>query len=178
MDLSEAFYYDESSPSCLRWKVDRYGGRYRAIKVVSAGDVAGSLCDGNEYYRVTFQCKQLKVHKIIAAILGIEVPKGYVIDHIDGNPSNNKVENFRVVLQKTNTRNQKMRTTNTSGVTGVYKRYKDGVHVAWAAQIAIDGGKKSRGFSLNKYPNAFELACACRDKFLKDNPDYAERHGT
>jgi len=178
MNFDEIFYYDETSPSCLRWKIDRYGGRDYKIKKVSAGDIAGSVCEGNEYYRLTYQCKQLKVHKIIVSLFNMEVPEDCDIDHVDGNPLNNKIGNLRVVSHRKNMRNQGMRTTNTSGVTGVHPRFKDGYQVAWVADIRTDNGRKTRNFSTNKYSNAFELACECRDKFLESIPEYSDRHGT
>jgi len=42
-----------------------------------------------------------------------------VIDHIDGNKSNNKIENLRSATKAENSANQKIRTTNTSGMKGV-----------------------------------------------------------
>lgn len=41
-----------------------------------------------------------KVH----SVLGIEVPEGYVIDHLDGNTFNNQRSNFEVVTRAENTR--------------------------------------------------------------------------
>ena len=42
-EFAKHFYYDETSPSCLRWKVDRYGGKGYNIKKISQGDIAGSI---------------------------------------------------------------------------------------------------------------------------------------
>lgn len=44
------------------------------------------------------------------------------IDHIDGNKSNNIITNLRSVTGVENCKNCKMKNTNTSGITGVYKR--------------------------------------------------------
>ena len=39
-EFDEVFYYDETSPSGLRWKVDRF--KNKGAKLFSAGDVAGN----------------------------------------------------------------------------------------------------------------------------------------
>ena len=41
------------------------------------------------------------------------------IDHIDGNPVNNRIENLRLVTRSQNQHNQKIPKNNTSGVKGV-----------------------------------------------------------
>ena len=40
IDFSKYFAYDETSPSCLRWIVDRFSGRNMSIKHISKGDVS------------------------------------------------------------------------------------------------------------------------------------------
>lgn len=58
-------------------------------------------------------------------------PSG-VIDHIDGDPSNNAINNLRDVKQSTNTKNNKISKNNTSGYPGVYLNKRTG---KWAVQI-------------------------------------------
>lgn len=71
-----------------------------------------------------------------------QIPMDMQIDHQDGNPSNNKFENFRMVSNKVNTRNQKVRSSNASGYVGVSwnKQYNK-----WRARIVIDGKDKYLG---------------------------------
>lgn len=45
------------------------------------------------------------IHKVIYVAFNGEVPKGYEIDHIDGNKTNNKLENLRCVTHKENCSN-------------------------------------------------------------------------
>ncbi|AHN83416.1 HNH endonuclease [Escherichia phage Bp4] len=61
------------------------------------------------------------------------IPKGMQIDHLDHNRVNNLLSNFRLVDSRTNTRNQKKRVTNSSGVTGVYWHKRDSI---WYAAIS------------------------------------------
>lgn len=41
------------------------------------------------------------------------------IDHIDGNPENNRIENLRLVTQKENNKNRKLHRNNKTGLHGV-----------------------------------------------------------
>lgn len=177
VDYNDYFYYDETSPSCLRWKVNIYGGAWYKIIVAKKDSVAGSISKNNEYYRVTFNRKQLKVHKIIYAMF-YGSHEGYDIDHEDRNLLNNKIANLRAVKHRVNSRNQKKRSSNTSGVTGVYPKYKDGVLCAWVADIRFNSGRVSKSFSVQKYKNAFELACEYRKELMLREPEYHETHGT
>ena len=75
------------------------------------------------------------IHRIIYTMHNPDFDQSLSIDHIDGNPLNNKIENLRAVTHKQNLRNQKLRNTNTSGVMGVYKHGDD----SWTARIKVDG---------------------------------------
>lgn len=56
-------------------------------------------------------------------VLDMEPKKDVVIDHIDGNPMNNKKSNLRVCTQTENSLNKKSMSNNTSGFIGIsYKK--------------------------------------------------------
>ena len=74
------------------------------------------------------------VHRIIYLMHNPDFDQSLCIDHIYGNPRNNKIENLRAVTHKQNLRNQKRRNTNTSGVMGVYKHGE-----RWRVRIKVDG---------------------------------------
>ena len=57
-------------------------------------------------------------HRLIFMMFHGYLPKK--IDHIDGNPSNNKIENLRKVTQVQNLQNSKLSKNNTSGCKNVY----------------------------------------------------------
>jgi len=73
----------------------------------------------NGYLYVSVNGKRLLVHRVIYAMHYGYWPK--YVDHIDGNPLNNKIQNLRSVDAKLNTKNSKKRVDNTSGCTGVYQ---------------------------------------------------------
>lgn len=66
-----------------------------------------------------------------------------VIDHRDGNPANNRIENLREASQSQNQGNRRRPSSNTSGYKGVYWH----AHAQkWAAQIRNSGHKRHLGF--------------------------------
>ena len=80
-----------------------------------------------------------------------DVPDGYVVDHIDGNPRNNTRENLRIVTVRENNQNALKRSHNKSGYKGVYlavtkKKYE--------ARIVVDG----KGRYLGRYDTEAEAA--------------------
>lgn len=69
------------------------------------------------------------------------------VDHIDGNPLNNKKENLRICSNKENSKSQSIRKRNTSGYKGVTW---DKQRSKWKAQITINYKHKSLGFFNSK----------------------------
>lgn len=126
MNWSEYFYYDETSPSCLRWKVKRKG--------VEKDSVAGG-CAGRDYYSVSIKNRKHSIHRIIWELFNGELPNELVIDHIDQNKKNNKIANLRSATRQGNGVNSKLR-LNKSGFRGVYK-YRS----RWCACISPNGNK-------------------------------------
>lgn len=188
MNWNEYFYYDETSPTCLRWKVDRHSGRsYKTVKI-RAGSVAGSNVFKNEVprgSRVMFNWKTLGVHRIIWEMQVGPIPKGKVIDHLDGNPHNNKLENLACKTLGENSRNKKQQHNNTSGVTGVsYMQNGVGNRYVMASCRNLDGTPRVKCFSIDKLGEtlAFEMAVAHRKVMIEElnaqGAGYTERNGT
>jgi hypothetical protein len=61
-------------------------------------------------------------------------PTGFQVDHLDGNPSNNRRENLRLVSNHENQKNRAVPKNNKTGIMGVYK-----VGEKWLASIRVDG---------------------------------------
>lgn len=90
------------------------------------------------------------------------------IDHINGNPEDNRIANLRVVTNAENQRNVKQKRNNTSGVTGVSWHTRGRV---WCASIRTDGRQKHLGqFS------DFDTAVAAR-KAAERECGYHANHG-
>lgn len=182
VNWNDWFYYDETSPSCLRWKVDRYTGGYYSVKNVSAGDVAGSL-NARGYYSVTLGRKKYRVHRIVYELFNGSLD-GIHVDHVNGDRSDNRTVNLRSVDNITNHRNIKKQANNTSGATGVcLRRCKSWDY--WAATwYDLVGKRRFKRFSILKLGNdeAFRLACEYRAKMIAElneqGAGYTDRHGT
>lgn len=187
---SELFYYDETSPSCLRWKYDRRTGKDNRILRKAAGDVAGyksTQVDGYERYVVTVgkgHGTSYLAHRIVMSIAGQKVD-GQDVDHIDGNSLNNVVSNLRFADIKTNARNRKKSPRNTSGVTGVslITCNKTGVP-RWYGFVRKTNGKSTcKSFRVDKLGNdaAFRLACEWRNQMMeqlnREGAGYTDDHG-
>lgn len=115
MKLSDYFYYDPSSPSCLRNKVSRRAARQDMVQ--------GTL--GNRgYWQVRLLGERFVQHRIVWELHFGPIPEGSVIDHIDRDKSNNRIENLRCTSQSSNMTNQPQR--NSSGHKGVYQNQASG----------------------------------------------------
>ena len=181
----DKFIYDESSPTCLRHKFSRY---LNGAELVKAGTPAGYLrYNKNGIARnscVSMGRKQVYLHRVVYMLHYNNIPDGYVIDHIDGNPHNNKISNLRAVLPETNARNVRKLKTNTSGVTGVsLLRYRCG-NTYWRAYWHEDGKMRGKLFNCKIYgcEKAKELAIEFRTmqikRLIENGYNYSERHGT
>ena len=83
----------------------------------------------------------------------LDVPKGYVCDHIDHNGLNNQRNNLRVVTVRQNGQNQ--RTRKTSVYPGVFWNKPNN---KWCARIRVDKKIKHLGYFVNEI-EAFQAYC-------------------
>ncbi len=130
----------------LRWKVKASrNGRSQV------GDVAGTTLSG-PYPTVSVKNRPVRVHRIVYEMcIGGPTPKGMEIDHIDGDPHNNRLSNLRCVSRQENRKNQKERRDNKSGCTGVRPRGNK-----WVAHI----GSRSIQEHLGTFPSYDEAVAA------------------
>lgn len=130
------------------------------------------------YPRVTRGGKTVYVHRLVWEAANGPIPAGMCIDHIDGDRQNNVLSNLRLVSMALNGRNMRMRTSNTSGVCGVYRTTTNG-HLYWKAQwYGADGVKRGRAFSIATLgeEGARGAAIALRTQMVA-GLGYTERHG-
>ena len=91
------------------------------------------------YWVITIDGKHQYAHRLAWIYINGEIPKGMVIDHIDGDGRNNKISNLRVATHRENTRNNRI----VRGKTNVF--FNDGTN-RWLGQIrTIKGVRMSIG---------------------------------
>ena len=148
MTWSEYFIYDTSSPSCLRWKNGKSNGKHLTMKPMDVAGWIGSNNGGGRRWSVTFNRKTKYVHRIIWELFNGPIPEGMVIDHVNGDSLDNKIENLECKTREENMQNKKGCSNNTSGKTGVSIQKKDGLPYFVKAYYFVSGKITVKGFSI------------------------------
>ena len=116
-----------------------------------AGKEAGGI-DQTGYRGVKIYNQTIHAHRIIWCWVHGEWAE--CIDHINGNPLDNRICNLRSVTREINQRNQKLHKSNTSGRAGVsWNRFTQ----KWVAQV----GHRGSSIYLGSYDD-FEVAVIAR----------------
>lgn len=159
--LREAFRYDPSTGK-LYWRESRPLSHFKSVTsqkiwtAVTAGKEAG--CDAKirqtTYRIVKVNGIRTTSHQIIFAM-----EYGFfaeIVDHIDGNGLNNKLDNLRQSCLKSNPKNAKVYSSNTSGLNGV--NWVESIQ-RWQVycNLIIDGVVVKS--STKRYKNIFDAAC-------------------
>ena len=148
--LHELFEYKDGH---LYWKVSR-------SQRVKVGNKAGGVHKPSGYYHIEFNSKKYKGHRLIFLMHHGNLPK--VIDHIDGDKLNNKIENLREATQQQNCYNSGMKKLNTSGVKNVHLHKPTN---KWLVQLMVNGKKKYFGL-YEDLELADLVAQEARDKYF------------
>lgn len=151
------FWKEIKNPSTKNEKI--YNGRFSNKKT--------GWLNSRGYLKINIYKKSLLGHRIIWFLEYGSWPSKD-LDHIDGNPSNNKLDNLREVTKSENLRNCKRRQDNTSGITGVHYNKRQN---QWTACVVLKGKKKHLGTFETK-----EEAINARDLANKDNK-FHNNHG-
>ncbi len=117
----------------------------------NAGNKATSLNKATGYYQILILGRKYSAHRMIWLWYYGKWPD-HQIDHLDGNPANNCIDNLADKTRSENQRNRKRSSRNTSGYPGVcwHKRDK-----CWRAQMKIQGMKTHIG-SFDSPEEAYE----------------------
>ena len=103
--------------------------------------IAGGFHKSTGYFNIEIEKRCFGVHRIIFALLTKSTP--IVVDHCDGNRTNNNIDNLRSASYQQNAFNRATATNNTSGIKGVYWN-KD--KKKWRAHIKIDNKQEHLGY--------------------------------
>lgn len=96
--------------------------------------------DNNKYMRVQIKGVTHYLHRVIFLMLQGYLPE--FLDHIDGNKTNNKIENLRECTRSQNNQNKILSSNSTSGVKGVSWSKASS---KWIAQVGVNGKNRYLG---------------------------------
>jgi hypothetical protein len=140
----------------LYWKV-----KHERVKI---GDKTKPSPNRGGYHRIGIKNKRYLTHRLIYLYHHGYIPKE--IDHIDGNPSNNKIENLREVTHQQNLMNQKSQ----CGCSSIYKGVCwDKQTNKWIVHIKINGKQKHLG----RFKSEINAAKAYNKAAIKFHEEYA-----
>lgn len=172
-EIIQCFTYSETSPSGLLWAVNCGGPVGKQFKI---GQNAGSK-NPRGYFEVRVNKVSYRVHRIIFQMHNplIEMD-GLVIDHIDGNPSNNLIGNLRIVTGAENSRNLNKPKRKDDLPTGVTF---DGRYNLFIARVSDPSRRYDSGMAFlvqkyfkvkdfDSYDEALKAATDCRNFMLEE----------
>lgn len=149
--LKELFIYDPVSGLVVRKKTTSSNAK--------AGSVVGSI-NSNGYLLTKVCGKSLAIHRIVWIYVHGITPQNE-IDHVNGDKTDNRIENLRICSKTENQQNQKLHSDNTSGYHGVSWRKDIG---KWRAQIQVAGKKLMLG-CFDNLPEAIEAHTKAKEKY-------------
>jgi hypothetical protein len=146
--LNNFFYYDETSPSGLRYR--------QATRIKPVGAIAGSK-DHYGYWNVYFRGYTCKVHRIVWVLTHGDINKELYINHIDCNPSNNLLNNLEIVTPAENSQRTVKQKNPLVGIKLV-NVYAHGRYVEyWVCTYKTKSGEAAyKRFKVSKY--GYEVA--------------------
>jgi len=140
---------------------------YSTFNSHQVGKRSGSEKD--RFRRITLFGKPYPEHRLIWALYYKEwPPKEMVIDHINGDPFDNKIDNLRLVTHRENSMNRRLSCNNKSGVIGVHYYAS---REQWQAQITVKGKK----INLGRFDNFDDAVKSRKDAEIKYG--FHENHG-
>jgi hypothetical protein len=145
------------------WKV-RKGGRPQ-WNATYAGKTAGSIkADGRVMIAIgTRKTKLYRAHRLAWLYMTGEWPKDQ-IDHIDGDPTNNRFANLREATCAENQRNRPAQSNGSSGVKGLSWHKAAG---KWHARVTVRGKTENLGLFVEK-ERAIDALIVARNRLHGD----------
>ena len=167
--IKENFYLDKDDIT-VRRKKDGYHGRYKKHDIVEPYTLKGN--NGYDYKGVHIPRTRTSISFpwLLTILRGIDFKDGDVIDHVDGDISNNKRDNLRLVSQRINSHNRKKNKNNTSGYTGIHYNKKARLYMV---RRAIHGKRVYK--SSKTIDGAIKLLNELTELGKMDG--YTDRHG-
>lgn len=137
---------------CYNNKTQRLHWRKRPQSKVNLKKPAGYK-GSHTYWTLNFKGSAYSVHRITYLLFHRSIPDGYVIDHINGNTNDNRIENLRAVPHFANIANCKIVNKN--------KRFtcvKPTSHKTFKTEITWDGERRQLGTFKTPQEAAFRVS--------------------
>jgi len=174
IDFSSILSYDERSPSCLLWKI-------QPAYHIRVGDSAGSVSYNKRYWDVLYKRKHYLAHRVIWCLHFKSIDSSLVVNHINCNPLDNRIENLELCSIKENNQRtslilyNKVSKSNTTGCNGVHRmcsfnKDKTIEYVYYVGCVTVNGKLDRKLFSVSKFGEctAFILAKEWRDSRIQE----------
>ncbi len=157
--------------------------------VTKDNQVTGSFDYGKNGEKKSIRVKLGKTrylaHRVVWVLINGKIDNTLDIDHIDGNPWNNRQENLRLVPKLLNQRNRKRMSNNKTGYNGVgihttatgSGKFNTYVRACW---VDMNGKQIHKDFNIKNFESvedASEFAELYRRMNIEDSTTYTERHG-
>lgn len=136
--------YDEKSPSCLIWKNTK------------SKKPAGYLTEIG-YFSVGLKGKLYYAHRIVWLLHNKDINPDLVIDHIDGNKSNNLIYNLRLTDESVNIRNNPNRSSFMKNI------YWSESEQRFEFGIMLYGSRIRKTFNVKKFETKEQTLQRCLD---------------
>lgn len=192
VDWSLYFKLDNSSPSGLSWNANRYilDGRVLATWPGKHAGWLGTVKNkDNKAWNVSIalphnsKSVSYKLHRIIMVLQGNSV-NGKVIDHINGNSSDNTLSNLRVTSIKSNSRNCKVQDNSPYGIAGIGMQQDKLGNSYFISRHMSNGVRVQQSFPILKLGvmEAFKQATIARQQAIavinaaEEDSQYTDRH--
>lgn len=132
----ELLQYDPETGD-FTWRVDRVSGQGKVQ--ASAGEIAGSF-DRLGYCCIGIDRRIYKAHRLAFVFMTGTFPQTRCVDHVNGDPGDNRWCNLREATHSQNQGNMRRRSDNTSGYKGVTRGSNN-----WRAQICVGSTRRYLG---------------------------------
>lgn len=171
--LKECFNYNESTGDLI-W-LSRPSSHFASAAAMGSfnsrfpGKNTGCVMSRG-YMFVGVDGAKVLYHRLIFMLMGFDVTDKQV-DHINGDKTDNRWVNLRLVDQLDNLKNKSLRSSNKTGVSGV-SFYKNLKSKPFRVTYYKDGNKRATEVFV---PTLFEAACI--RKSFENNNGYHANHG-
>lgn len=135
--------------------------------------------DGKGSYAIRWwkSASDSKWHRTRMHVQIMQPPKGFIVDHRDGDGLNNTRSNLRVATQRQNAQNSKpaerKKSTPYKGVSYALVHKRDTLTKPWRARIRVEG----KLINIGHYKTAEEAAAAYDEAALRHFGEYALTNG-